>query len=68
MKALEKQTGPLKTPCRHLRCKEMYYQAPTEGGFASGVHWCSKTQENYGPDGDPVDKTACCTGRKCYVG
>ncbi len=53
-------------PCRHLRCKEMYYQAPTDDEFASGIYWCGKTQENSGPDGQPCSKCECGPERACY--
>ena len=46
----------------------MYYQGQVEDEFASGVYWCSKTQENFGPDGEPAGKSDCCAGRSCYVG
>ena len=55
-------------PCRNLRCKEMYYHGQEEDGFSSGIFWCSKTQEGFGPDGQPTGKTECCAGRTCYVG
>ena len=56
--------------CRNLRSKEMYYESPgqEEDEFASGVYWCGKTQENFGPDGQPASKSECCAGRACYVG
>ena len=53
-------------PCRHLRCKEMYYQAPTDDEFASGIYWCGKTQENSGPDGQPCSKCECGPERAFY--
>jgi len=58
-----------KPRCRHLRNKEMYYQAhgQEDDEFASGIHWCAKTQESFGPDGQPADKVDCCAGRTCYV-
>jgi hypothetical protein len=56
-------------PCRNLRNKEMYYENPgqAEDDCASGVYWCMKTHEGFGPDGQPVGKTDCCIGRTCYV-
>ena len=54
-------------PCRHLRNKEMYYQAAEDDEFASGIHWCGKTHESFGPDGEPVSKKDCCEGRACYL-
>lgn len=56
-------------PCRSLRSKEMYYQSPGEEDdeFASGVFWCGKTQEGFGPDGQPASKSECCNGRGCYI-
>lgn len=59
----------LKVPCRHLRSKEMYYQeygAP-EDEFSSGIYWCGKTQENFGPDGEPCSKGHCSGERACYL-
>ena len=58
--------GSTPIPCRHLRCKEMYYQAPTDDEFASGIYWCGKTQENSGPDGQPCSKCECGPERACY--
>jgi hypothetical protein len=60
----------LKIPCRHLRSKEMYYQdygAPDDE-FSSGIFWCGKTQENFGPDGHPCSKGDCSGERTCYLG
>jgi hypothetical protein len=56
-------------PCQHLRSKEMYYQPPgqDEDEFSSGIYWCTKTQENFGPDGRPVGKIDCCARRSCYI-
>jgi len=54
-------------PCRHLRNKEMYYQAPDDDEFASGIFWCNQTQEAFGPDGEPCGKKQCCANRTCYV-
>ena len=39
-----------------------------EDEFSSGIYWCGKTSENFGPDRQPVGKTECCAGRSCYVG
>ena len=58
--------GRVPIPCRHLRCKEMYYQAPTDDEFASGIDWCGKTQENMGPDGQSCSKCECGPERACY--
>ena len=58
---------PLAT-CKHLRCKEMYYDAhgqQDEGAFPQ-VYWCQKTFENFGPDKGEVDSEECCTDRKCF--
>ena len=59
----------LQLPCRHMRSKEMYYQGFTEEDdqFSSGLYWCTRTHEGFGPDGQPVDKTQCCGGRACYL-
>ena len=56
-------------PCRHLRSKEMYHQAAgqEDDQFSSGLYWCNKTHENFGPDTQAVGKTECCAGRACFV-
>src|SRR5437879_7000606 len=64
------ETSPtFQASCRHLRNKEMHYQAygQEDDEFASGIHWCGKTQEAFGPDGQEAGKTQCCAGRGCYV-
>jgi hypothetical protein len=61
--------GEIKLPCRHMRSKEMYYQdfgAP-EDEFSSGIFWCGRTQESFGPDGHSCGKEDCCSSRSCYV-
>ncbi len=57
-------------PCRNLRSKEMFYESPgqAEDEFSSGIYWCGKTGENFGPDNQPAGKSECCAGRSCYVG
>ena len=62
-------TSNFQLPCRHLRSKEMYYQAlgQEDDQFSSGQYWCTKTHENFGPDGVSVNKTECCAGRACFV-
>lgn len=56
-------------PCAHLRNKEMYYQGFVEENedYSSGVFWCTKTHEAFGPDGQPASKKECCAGRTCYI-
>ncbi len=56
-------------PCRHLRNKEMFYQSPgqEDDEFSSGVYWCGKTQEAFGPDGQPAGKAECCPSRSCFL-
>jgi hypothetical protein len=58
----------IQIPCRNLRCKEMYHEAPghQEDEFSSGLYWCTKTHENFGPDGEPVGKSRCCATRACF--
>jgi hypothetical protein len=46
----------------------MFYGGEDEDEFASGLYWCSRTQENLGPDGQPAEKKQCCAGRSCFVG
>ena len=56
-------------PCRYLRCKEMYYQEPgaPEDEFSSGIYWCTRTQDNFGPDGKSCGKCDCGPERACYL-
>lgn len=56
-------------PCRYLRSKEMYYDddSQDDDAMASGLYWCTKTQEGFGPDGQPAAKKDCCAGRSCYI-
>jgi hypothetical protein len=56
-------------PCRNLRSKEMYYQSygSVDDEFSSGIYWCGKTQENFGPDGEPCNKSDCCSKRTCFI-
>jgi len=61
------ESAGFEIPCRNLRSKEMYYEAAEDDEFASGIYWCTKTHESFGPDGEPVAKKRCCEGRSCYV-
>ena len=56
-------------PCRNLRSKEMYYQSygAPDDDFSSGIYWCGRTQENFGPDGEPCSKGDCGAKRTCYI-
>jgi hypothetical protein len=47
----------------------MYYQSygQEDDEFSSGIFWCGRTQENFGPDGEPCGKQHCCSGRSCYL-
>jgi len=38
-KTSDAPSAELQLPCRHLRCKEMYYQGSEEDEFASGAYW-----------------------------
>ena len=62
-------TSRVKAFCRHLRSKEMYYapDAQQEDEFSSGLYWCLKTQESFGPDGEPAGRRDCCQGRACFL-
>lgn len=61
------ESAAVQVPCRYLRCKEMYYQAPDDDEFAGGAFWCERTQEPFGPDREVCGKKQCCAGRTCYV-
>lgn len=58
-----------KVPCRHLRSKEMYYQdfGTPDDQYASGIFWCGRTQESFGPDGHSCGKEECGGQRSCYL-
>lgn len=60
-------SAEVQLPCRYLRCKEMYYQGSEDDEFAGGAYWCNRTQEPFGPDGEPCGKKQCCANRTCYV-
>jgi hypothetical protein len=61
-------TLKIELPCKFLRCKEMYYdQTSSQEDQYSPTHWCNKTHEGFGPDGEPATKADCCAGRSCYV-
>jgi hypothetical protein len=57
----------IELPCRYLRNKEMYYQGSEDDEFASGLYWCNRTQESFGPDGAACGKLECCATRACYL-
>jgi hypothetical protein len=47
----------------------MYYQdfgAP-EDPYSSGIYWCGRTQEGFGPDGHSCGKDECSGQRSCYL-
>ncbi len=54
--------------CKHLRCKEMFYDiGPSwEDRSGSGIFWCMHTQHCLGPDDAPATREKCCPGRGCY--
>ncbi len=55
-------------PCKHIRSKEMYYQADQTDGdqYSGGIYWCAKSHETFGPDGEPVDRSECTPSRACF--
>jgi hypothetical protein len=55
--------------CRHIRSKEMYHQpaGQEDGPCSSGLFWCTRTHENFGPDGQPVSKHECSGNRPCFA-
>ena len=65
----EEKSLNIRIPCRHLRNKEMYHQdlGQEEDQYSSGLFWCGKTHESFGPDGQPVGKNDCCAGRTCHI-
>ena len=54
--------------CKHLRSKEMFYQSETaeDQDFASGLFWCTHSQNCLGPDGRAAGDEECLPGRSCY--
>jgi hypothetical protein len=63
-------TPQLTLPCQNLRSKEMFHSEPgaEDDAYSSGIYWCLKTHEGFGPDGQPTGRKACCAGRSCFVG
>jgi hypothetical protein len=55
-------------PCRHLMCKEMFYDTgvPLEERMGSGIFWCDQTQKCLGPDNIAVGAEDCGPSRTCY--
>jgi hypothetical protein len=47
----------------------MYYQeyGQAEDEFSSGIYWCGKTHESFGPDGQSCGKCECNAERSCYL-
>ncbi len=55
--------------CGSLRCKEMFVDDDPLLSLrtsASGIYWCSHTQNCLGPDGQVADPENCKPGRSCY--
>lgn len=54
--------------CKHLRCKEMFYETgvPVEERSGSGIFWCSHTLKCLGPDGASVSREDCSPKRRCF--
>ena len=67
---MDKESLTKPFPCQCLRSKEMYHQADghAEDLYTSDAFWCTKTLENFGPDGEAADSLECGPGRKCYKG
>lgn len=66
----KQQPGAVAAPCKFLRSKEMFYESPRDemdDEFAGGAYWCAKTQEAFGPDGEPAEMAGCQCGRSCYT-
>lgn len=68
---LQENPAPRESPCLRLRCKEMFIDYGTSEPFqlkdsASGIYWCSHTQDCLGPDGEVAHVTFCTAGRGCY--
>lgn len=58
----------IKLPCRHLLHKEMFYEVDLadKQEATDPICWCGLTQQDRGPDGLPVGKTACSANRRCF--
>ena len=61
--------------CRHLRCKEMYYNVPESlerakenptRAFEHKHFWCLKTFKAESPDGATCNAEECKPTRSCY--
>ncbi len=61
----------LKITCLHLRHKLMYVDSRqnqpgmVDDDSSSRVYFCTKTQEQLGPDEQPVSPSQCQPGRAC---
>jgi hypothetical protein len=46
----------------------MFYQplGHEDDQFSSGIYWCTRTHEGFGPDGEPAAREQCCQGRSCF--
>ena len=56
-------------PCKHLRSKEMFYDVgsdPQDDDGASGIFWCTHSENCLGPDGRPADDEDCSSHRECF--
>ena len=62
----------LKASCVHLRHKMMYVDVRqatpglVDDSSDTRVFFCTKTQEQLGPDDEPVSPSDCTTDRSCY--
>jgi len=65
---MDSETPAFVFPCKHIRSKEMYYQSSTDENdpFSSGMFWCARTHESFGPDGEPVERAECKADRRCF--
>ncbi len=61
----------LKVTCIHLRHKLMYVdEMQATPGLVDDqsdtrIYFCTRSQEQLGPDDAPVHPAACCAGREC---
>ncbi|MCX5689610.1 MAG: hypothetical protein NTV94_07480 [Planctomycetota bacterium] len=62
----------LNVTCLHLRHKLMYVDdrqklpGMVDAESSTRIYFCTRTQEQLGPDDEPVNPQQCCDGRACF--
>jgi hypothetical protein len=62
----------LNVTCLNLRHKLMYVDdrqklpGMVDAESSTRIYFCTRTQEQLGPDDEPVNPRQCCDGRACF--